>query len=103
MFIAFGRVIACGMISQYNNPHPYGVKTLINVVSKRLTIQGFQVVDFAAEVAADFERDVGGWLINNEIIYREDIAVGIESTPQAFIGMLKGKNFGKQVVKIADL
>ncbi|KAG0050771.1 hypothetical protein BGZ83_004460 [Gryganskiella cystojenkinii] len=98
-----GRIVACGMISQYNNPHPYGIKNLMNVVAKRLTIQGFIVSDFASEVAADFARDVGGWLVKKEIIYKEDVAVGIESTPQAFIGMLKGKNFGKQVVKIADL
>ncbi|KAF9572311.1 hypothetical protein EC968_010035 [Mortierella alpina] len=98
-----GRVIACGMISQYNTQEPYGIRNLIQVVGKRITIRGFIVSDFAAECSADFAKDVGSWLVNGEIIYKEDIAVGIDSAPDAFIGMLKGKNFGKQVVKIADL
>ena len=98
-----GRVVACGMISQYNTQEPYGIRNLIQVVGKRITIRGFIVSDFAAECGADFAKDVGSWLVNGEIIYKEDIAVGLDSAPDAFIGMLKGKNFGKQVVKIADL
>ncbi|GJJ72233.1 hypothetical protein EMPS_04590 [Entomortierella parvispora] len=98
-----GRIVACGMISAYNNPNPYGIKNLMHIIAKRLTMRGFIVSDFAAQCAADFARDVGGWLVNKEIIYKEDVAVGIDSTPEAFIGMLNGKNFGKQVVKIADL
>ncbi|KAG0340022.1 hypothetical protein BG004_006580 [Podila humilis] len=98
-----GRVVACGMISQYNTQTPYGVRNLMHVVSKRITIRGFIVNDFEAECGADFARDVGSWLVKGEMIYKEDVAVGIESAPAAFIGMLQGKNFGKQVVKIADL
>ncbi|KAF8938366.1 hypothetical protein EDD21DRAFT_439991 [Dissophora ornata] len=98
-----GRIIACGMISQYNTANPYGVKNLMYIVSKRITMRGFIVSDFAAECGADFVKDVGSWLSNGEIIYKEDIADGIESAPDAFVGMLQGKNFGKQVVKIADL
>ncbi|KAF9918194.1 hypothetical protein BX616_009998 [Lobosporangium transversale] len=98
-----GRVIACGMISVYNTPNPYGVRNLFHIVSKRITMRGFIVSDFADECGADFAKDVGSWLMNGEIVYKEDIAVGIENAPDAFVGMLKGKNFGKQVVKIADL
>ncbi|KAI8362320.1 hypothetical protein B0O80DRAFT_421857 [Mortierella sp. GBAus27b] len=97
-----GRVIACGMISQYNTQQPYGIKNLAHVIGKRITIRGFIVADFAAECGADFARDVGAWLMKGEIIYKEDIAVGIDNAPSAFVGMLQGKNFGKQVVKIAD-
>ncbi|KAF9581174.1 hypothetical protein BGW38_001904 [Lunasporangiospora selenospora] len=98
-----GRIIACGMISQYNATSPYGVKNLMQFVSKRLMMRGFIVFDFAEECSADFAKDVGTWLVKGEIIYKEDVAEGIDSAPDAFIGMLKGKNFGKQVVKIADL
>ncbi|KAG0287691.1 hypothetical protein BGZ98_004544 [Dissophora globulifera] len=98
-----GRIIACGMISQYNTPNPYGVKNLMNIVGKRITIRGFFVSDFAEECEADFAKDVGTWLVKGEIIYREDIAEGLDSAPEAFVGMLKGKNFGKQVVKVAVL
>ncbi|KAG0208760.1 hypothetical protein BGX28_000381 [Mortierella sp. GBA30] len=100
---AHGRVVACGMISQYNTQTPYGVRNLTHIVTKRITMRGFIVSDFAAECGADFAKDVGSWLTNREIIYKEDIAVGIDSAPDAFVGMLQGKNFGKQIVKIADL
>ncbi|KAG0016496.1 hypothetical protein BGZ80_009175, partial [Entomortierella chlamydospora] len=69
----------------------------------RITIRGFIVSDFAQECGADFAKDVGSWLANGDIIYKEDIADGIDNAPDAFVGMLQGKNFGKQVVKIADL
>ncbi|KAK3844706.1 MAG: hypothetical protein J3R72DRAFT_382025 [Linnemannia gamsii] len=98
-----GRVIACGMISQYNTQQPYGIRNLHHIVSKRITMRGFIVSDFAEECGADFAKDVGSWLVKKEIIYREDVADGIEASPEAFVGMLKGKNFGKAVVKIADL
>jgi len=97
-----GRIIACGMISQYNTQQPYGIRNLSHVVAKRITMQGFIASDFVSH-AEEFAKDVGGWLVKKEIIYREDVAEGIESSPEAFVGMLKGKNFGKQVVKIADL
>ncbi|KAF9109680.1 hypothetical protein BGX27_007352, partial [Mortierella sp. AM989] len=98
-----GRIVACGMISTYNTTNPYGVPNLFHFVAKRLTMRGFIVSDFVEECAADFAKDMGSWLAKGEIIYKEDIADGIDSAPDAFVGMLQGKNFGKQVVKIADL
>ncbi|KAF9439367.1 hypothetical protein BGZ76_000028 [Entomortierella beljakovae] len=98
-----GRVIACGMISNYNTTDPYGVRNLFHVVTKRITIRGFIVSDFAEECGADFVKDVSSWLASGEIVYKEDIANGIENALDAFVGMLQGKNFGKQLVKIADL
>ncbi|KAF9174769.1 hypothetical protein BGX21_008281 [Mortierella sp. AD011] len=103
MMNAHGRIIACGMISIYNTTNPYGVRNLFHIVTKRITIRGFVVSDFAQEYGADFAKDVGSWLANGGIIYKEDIADGIDGAPDAFVGMLHGKNFGKQVVKIADL
>jgi len=98
-----GRVIACGMISQYNTQQPYGIRNLHHIVGKRITMRGFIVSDFVEQCASDFTRDVSSWLLNNEIIYKEDICDGLDKSPEAFVGMLQGKNFGKQVVKIADL
>ncbi|KAF8935729.1 hypothetical protein BGZ47_009797 [Haplosporangium gracile] len=97
-----GRIIVCGMISQYNTTKPYGIRNLGHIVAKRIVMQGFIASDFVGE-SETFAKDVGSWLTNREIIYREDVAEGIEASPEAFIGMLKGKNFGKQVVKLADL
>ncbi|KAF9131409.1 hypothetical protein BGW39_001839 [Mortierella sp. 14UC] len=98
-----GRVIACGMISQYNTTKPYGIRNLGYIVAKRITMRGFINDDFAEEYMEDFIKDVGEWLEKDEIIYREDVENGIEGSLDVFVGMLKGKNFGKQVVKIADL
>ncbi|KAG0374789.1 hypothetical protein BGX24_009933, partial [Mortierella sp. AD032] len=98
-----GRIIACGMISQYNTRQPYGIKNLMNVVSKRLTIRGFIVADFQEQYFEDFWRDVRGLLLKKKIVYRVDEAKGVAAAPEAFVGMLNGKNFGKQVVQVADL
>ncbi|KAG0295735.1 hypothetical protein BGZ97_004738, partial [Linnemannia gamsii] len=98
-----GRIIVCGMISQYNTTQPYGVRNLGHIVSKRITMRGFINDDFAKECMKDFLRDVSEWLEAGQIIYREDVEDGIDGSLEAFVGMLKGKNFGKQVVKIADL
>ncbi|KAK5822821.1 hypothetical protein F5H01DRAFT_289968 [Linnemannia elongata] len=98
-----GRIIVCGMISQYNTTTPYGIRNLGHLVAKRITMRGFINDDFAKEWYGDFLKDVGEWLEGDEIIYKEDVDEGIDGSLDAFVGMLKGKNFGKQVVKIADL
>ncbi|KAF9970465.1 hypothetical protein BGZ73_006818 [Actinomortierella ambigua] len=99
-----GRIIACGMISQYNTTERYGVKNLPLVVSKRLTIQGFIQTDFIKDYGADFERDITDMLVKNKIVYRVTEVQGIEAGPEAFYGMLKhGSNTGKLVVRVADL
>ncbi|KAF8939719.1 hypothetical protein BGZ58_008908 [Dissophora ornata] len=99
----YGRVIACGMMSGYNVAIPYHVKNLFLIVPKRLKIQGFVVSDFSDEVRKRFMKEVGTWLEDGKIVYKEDITVGLENAPEAFVGLLRGKNFGKAVVKIADL
>lgn len=99
----FGRIIACGMISQYNTTQPYGVKNLMNVVSKRLTIRGFIVSDFHEQYFEDFFREVKQLLLDEKIVYKVHEAKGVQAAPEAFVGMLQGKNFGKQVVTVAEL
>jgi len=99
----FARIVACGMISQYNLQNPEGVHNLMNIVGKRIRMEGFIVSDSAAEYGERFFHDVTAWLKGGSIVYKEDVVVGIEKAPEAFIGMLKGKNFGKQVVKIFDV
>ncbi|KAF9166423.1 hypothetical protein DFQ26_007909 [Actinomortierella ambigua] len=98
-----GRIVACGMISQYNTKNAYGVRNLLQVVIKRIRFEGFLVEELYAKYGEQFDKEVGSWFANKEIKYVEDVAHGIENAMDAFVGMLKGKNFGKQVVKIADL
>jgi len=97
------RIIACGMISQYNTTSPYGVKNLSQIVGKRILIQGFMVYDLVATIGLDaFFKDVPAWLVKGELKYKEDIVQGLENAQDAFIGMLQGKNFGKALIQMAS-
>ena len=96
----FARVAVCGLIAQYNEPTPPPGPPMLDVLRKRLTVQGFIVSDHGRR-QPDFLRDVGGWVRAGKIKYREDVVDGLENAPEAFIGLLQGKNFGKLVVKVA--
>jgi NADPH-dependent curcumin reductase CurA len=96
----FARVAVCGLIAHYNDPAPPPGPTMLDVLRKRLTVQGFIVRDHARR-EPDFLRDVAGWLRAGRLKYREDVVDGLENAPEAFIGLLQGKNFGKLVVKVA--
>ena len=98
------RIPVIGTIAQYNAtalpPGPDRLPQLMRLaLGRRLLIQGMIVSDWA-HMQADFARDVGQWLRDGEIHYREDVAEGLENAPMAFIGMLEGRNFGKQLVRV---
>ena len=100
---AFARVPVCGLIAQYNATTPTAPKwassMMISVLAKRLTIRGFIVSDFAAR-HADFLRDMSQWVREGKVKHREFITEGLDSAPAALIGLLKGANFGKQLVRV---
>ena len=96
----FGRVALCGSISQYNaSSPPMGPRLLGTFVGKRVNLRGFIVTDFA-ERYAPARRQMGEWVRSGRIKYREDVVQGIDKAPRAFIGMLRGENFGKMLVKM---
>jgi NADPH-dependent curcumin reductase CurA len=95
----FGRIAICGLISQYSATDPYGVKHLRSVLTNRIRMQGFIVSD-RMELWPRALADLGQWVADGKIKYRESVAHGLENAPQAFLGMLRGENFGKQVVKL---
>jgi len=97
----FGRVPVCGLIAQYNDAAPAPGPSLVPVLTKRLTVRGFIVSDHP-ERSEDFLRDVSAWVRAGRIKYREDIVDGLERAPQAFIGLLQGRNFGKLIVRVAS-
>jgi NADPH-dependent curcumin reductase CurA len=70
-----------------------------SVLTKRLTIRGFIVSDFAAR-HGDFLRDMSGWVREGKEKYKEFVTEGLDSAPGAFMGLLKGANFGKQLVRV---
>ena len=71
------------------------------VLTKRLTVRGFIVSDFQAQARRVLRTRSAQWLREGRIKYREDIVEGLENAPEAFMGLLKGKNFGKLVVRVA--
>jgi NADPH-dependent curcumin reductase CurA len=97
----FARIPLCGMISQYNaGDDRYGVKNLVAAVGMRIKLQGFIVSDHLnrwPEALKELSDGVRG----GKIKYRETVTQGLENAPRAFIGLLKGENFGKQIVKVA--
>ncbi len=97
------RIAVCGQISQYNLESPeVGPRWLGQLVVKQARVQGFLVSRFAERFPEGCAQ-LASWLKSGQLKYREDVAVGIESAPQAFIGMLQGRNQGKQLVQLSEL
>jgi NADPH-dependent curcumin reductase CurA len=95
------RIAVCGQISQYNSESPdMGPRWLGQLVVKQAKIEGFLVFQFADRYEEALKQ-LGTWLREGRIKYREDIVEGLENAPAAFIGMLQGHNIGKQLVKVA--
>ena len=96
-----GRVVCCGAVSQYDGAPPShgprGVPGLI--VTKRLTLQGFVLYDFAADNAQALAA-LEGWVASGQLQVPEDIIDGLENTPAALIGLLAGENIGKRMVRV---
>lgn len=95
----FGRIPVCGLISQYSATQPYAVKNIRMLLTSRLKMQGFIVFEHVARAPAAL-KDLTQWVIEGRVKYRETIAEGLKNAPAAFIGLLAGKNFGKQIVKL---
>jgi len=96
----FARVALCGSISQYNaTAAEMGPRLLGTFVGKRVCAQGFIVTDFADRYEPA-RRQMGDWIKSGKLKYREDVAQGIDKAPRAFIGLLRGENFGKMLVKM---
>jgi hypothetical protein len=96
----FGRVVACGAISRYNDERPEpGPRNLGLIVTKRLRMQGFIVIDHGDRYPPFF-AEVGPWVRDGKIAYRETIVDGFEQLPSAFAGLFRGDNIGKMLVRV---
>jgi len=98
------RIPLCGLISQYNATElPAGPDRMSMLMAqlliKRIKMQGFIIFDDYAHRYGEFAAEMGQWLAEGKIHYREHLVEGLENAPQAFIGLLEGKNFGKLVVQ----
>ena len=99
-FNPFARMALCGLVSQYNETDPQGLKTLFSLLVNRVTLRGFIVSDHLDKWPQAL-AELGAGVATGKIKYRETVAEGLANAPKAFIGMLKGQNLGKQLVKLA--
>src|SRR2546422_1640700 len=95
----FARIPLCGIISQYNATEIPPGPNLGPVLINRVTVRGFIVSDHADRMSA-FLADCGGWMRQGRLKYREDVVEGLDQAPRAFIGLLRGENLGKMLVKV---
>jgi len=99
--LPYGRVAMCGAISQYNATEPApGPRNMFQAIGKRLTLRGFIVSDHSQRTP-DLIREVGGWVQDGSIRFQETVVDGLEHAPEAFLGLLRGENTGKMVVRLS--
>jgi len=96
----FSRIILCGLISDYNATEPYALKNIRSVLVNRIRMQGMIVFDWRDRYVEAL-KVLAGHLAQGKLKTRESVLEGIESAPRGLIGLLKGQNFGKQLVKLA--
>ncbi len=101
------RVPVCGLVSQYNATSlPAGPDRLSLLMSqilrKQMTVRGFIIFQDFGHVYPEFAKAMGAWLKSGKMHYVEDMVEGLEAAPQAFIGMLRGENFGKRVIHVGQ-
>jgi NADPH-dependent curcumin reductase CurA len=96
----YGRIVACGSISRYNDAAPSpGPRNMFMVVTKRLRMQGYIITDHFDRFG-EFAREAADWVRDGRLQYRETIVEGIENAPRAFLGLFSGENIGKMLVKV---
>ncbi len=102
----FARIPVCGLIAHYNAAGPeQGPDRLPlmmqQILTKRLTLRGFIVGDFASQLP-QFLTDMGQWVREGRIKYKEDITDGLENAPRELMGLLRGENFGKKIIRVSE-
>ena len=93
------RFAICGMIDNYNAGPPPAFRFMMRMISARIMMKGFIYTDYRAEMG-DFYRDMGGWIANGQVQSRDTVLDGIEATPEAFLGLFRGENIGKMLIRL---
>jgi NADPH-dependent curcumin reductase len=101
----FARIPVCGLVAHYNETEvPEGPNMLPGymrqVLTKSLTVRGFIQREFARRLFPDFLTQMSAWVADGSVRYREDFVTGLENAPEAFRGLLRGRNFGKLLVEV---
>jgi len=93
------RFAICGMIEGYNEAHPTCLKYIMRVIAMRIRLQGFIYTDYLPKLG-DFYRDMGGWLATGQVKSRDTVVEGLDQTLEAFLGLFRGANTGKMLVRL---
>ena len=93
------RFAICGMIEGYNDPTPMSFRFIQRIISARIALKGFIVFDYFPRMS-DFYRDMGGWLASGTVKSHETVVDGLEQAPDAFLGLFRGENVGKMLVRL---
>ena len=93
------RFAICGMIEGYNAAAPTSLRFLMRVIAARIQMKGFIVFDFQSRMP-EFYRDMGAWLASGAVKSRETMVDGLDSMPDAFLGLFKGENMGKMLIRL---
>ncbi len=96
----YSRIVICGLIAEYNASEPYGYKNLRAVLVNRIKLQGMIVFDWKDRYGEAL-KPLAGYFAQGRLKYRESVVEGIENAPKGLIALLKGQNFGKQLVRLA--
>jgi NADPH-dependent curcumin reductase len=95
----FSRIALCGLIAEYNDVEPRGIRYVRSLLVNRINLQGFIISDHIARWPGIFQ-EIAGLINSGKLKYRETVTEGLANAPRAFVGLLKGENFGKQLIKL---
>jgi NADPH-dependent curcumin reductase CurA len=103
----YARVPVCGLVASYNATElPAGPDRtpylMTSILTKSITVRGFIQDEFVKAQYKNFQNDASGWIRDGRLRYKEDIVAGLENAPEAFFGLLTGKNFGKLLIQVGD-
>ena len=93
------RFAICGMIEGYNDPTPMSFRYIQRIISARIALKGFIVFDYFPRMT-EFYRDMGQWLASGAVKSQETVVDGLDKAPDAFLGLFKGENIGKMLVRL---
>jgi NADPH-dependent curcumin reductase CurA len=93
------RFAMCGMIEHYNDIEPTQLRFIARIISARIRLKGFIIFDYFPRLD-EFYRDMGAWVANGAVKSRETVVEGLDQMPDAFLGLFKGENVGKMLVKL---
>lgn len=96
-----GRIVVSGQTAEYNAPAPRGIRYVTPFITQRLTMAGLVVYDYRKQFAAA-QAQMGAWINDGKLTYREEIIDGFERLPEAFAGLFRGENFGRRLVRVTQ-